>query len=445
VGLTLGPSGSVFVVFRKPLASAIAATRLIHDGETVLSATPGSEPKVRIERATYGVPGSPDQTRDVRQKVQQKADAGEHNFLVSSLAEGDDPAPNVLKTLVVDFVIGGTHYTVKGQDPAIVHLTANGVGLVVEKARYGVLDDPKRTRDVRAKLQRLVDAGESSFPVSRMADGDDPALMVVKTLEVEYSLDGKQMSAHGTDPELIELRPLAAERELVAELHATSASKLALQAFQPGKYEVEFGDGTRRQFDAQEIPQAQEVIGPWTVRFAPVWGGPAQATFEKLVSWSSHPDAGIKYYSGTAVYSAAFELPRTLLKGDRRLYLDLGRVEVMAEVKVNGKRFPLLWKRPYRLDVTAAARAGQNTIEIAVVNLWPNRLIGDEQMPEDSEREPNGTLKRWPQWLLDGKPSSAGRYTFSMWRLWKKNDPLLDSGLLGPVKLIPAQEFEVRN
>src|ERR1035441_8571361 len=102
VGLTLGPSGSVFVVFRKPLASAIAATRLIHDGETVLSATPGSEPKVRIERATYGVPGSPDQTRDVRQKVQQKADAGEHNFLVSSLAEGDDPAPNVLKTLVVD-------------------------------------------------------------------------------------------------------------------------------------------------------------------------------------------------------------------------------------------------------------------------------------------------------------------------------------------------------
>jgi hypothetical protein len=445
VGLTLGPSGSVFVVFRKPLASAIAATRLIHDGETVLSATPGSEPKVRIERATYGVPGSPDQTRDVRQKMQQKADAGEHNFLVSSLAEGDDPAPNVLKTLVVDFVIGGTHYTVKGQDPAIVHLTANGVGLVVEKARYGVLDDPKRTRDVRAKLQRLVDAGESSFPVSRMADGDDPALMVVKTLEVEYSLDGKQMSAHGTDPELIELRPLAAERELVAELHATSASKLALQAFQPGKYEVEFGDGTRRQFDAQEIPQAQEVIGPWTVRFAPVWGGPAQATFEKLVSWSSHPDAGIKYYSGTAVYSAAFELPRTLLKGDRRLYLDLGRVEVMAEVKVNGKRFPLLWKRPYRLDVTAAARAGQNTIEIAVVNLWPNRLIGDEQMPEDSEREPNGTLKRWPQWLLDGKPSSAGRYTFSMWRLWKKNDPLLDSGLLGPVKLIPAQEFEVRN
>jgi hypothetical protein len=266
--------------------------------------------------------------------------------------------------------------------------------------------------------------------------------MVVKTLEVEYSLEGKRMSAHGTDPELIELRPLAAEKELVAELHATHARKLELQAFKPGKYEVEFHDGTHRQIDARDIPQAQEVIGPWSVRFAPAWGGPAQATFEKLISWSSHAEPGIKYYSGTAVYSAAFELPRTMLKGDRRLCLDLGRVEVMAEVKINGKRFPLLWKPPYRLDVTAAARAGQNTIEVAVVNLWPNRLIGDEQLPEDSERNPDGTLKRWPPWLLEGKPIPEGRYTFSMWHLWKKNDPLLESGLLGPVKLIPAQEFE---
>jgi hypothetical protein len=269
--------------------------------------------------------------------------------------------------------------------------------------------------------------------------------MVVKTLEVEYTLNGKRMSARGTDPEVIELSPLAAERELVAEIHAIDGRKLAVQAFKPGKYEVEFGDGTRREFSAAEIPEAQEVIGPWSVRFAPGWGAPAQATFEKLASWSSNADPGIKYYSGTAVYSAAFELPRTLLKGDRRLYLDLGRVEVMAEVKVNGKRFPLLWKQPYRLDVTGVARAGRNTIEVSVVNLWPNRLIGDEQLPEDSERNPDGTLKRWPQWLLDGKPSPAGRYTFAMWRLWKKTDLPLESGLIGPVKLISAQEFEIKN
>ena len=114
-------------------------------------------------------------------------------------------------------------------------------------------------------------------------------------------------------------------------------------------------------------------------------------------------------------------------------------------MKINGKRFPLLWKPPYRLDVTTAARAGRNTIEVMVVNLWPNRLIGDEQLPEDSERNPDGTLKSWPSWLIADKPSPTGRYTFSIWRLWKKNDALLESGLLGPVKLIPAQRFEFRN
>jgi hypothetical protein len=445
VGLRLGPSGSVFVIFRRPASNAIAAARLLHDGELVLSAQPGSQPQVRIERAMYGVPDSPDRFRDVRQKLQQKVDAGEHSFHVASLAEGDDPAPNVLKTVVVDYVIGGTHHSVKGQDPATVHLAADSVKVVVEKARYGVLDDPKRTRDVRDKLQRLLDAGESSFAVARMAEGDDPAVMVVKTLEVEYTIDGKRLSAHGTDPELIELSPLAAEREQVAELHCTSARTLALEAFQPGKYEVEFSDGTRRQFSLPEMPPAREISGPWSVRFSPGWGAPSQATFERLLSWSSHADPGIKYYSGTAVYSAAFELPRALLKGGRRLCLDLGHVEVMADVKLNGKRLPLLWKPPYRLDVTTAARAGQNNIEVAVVNLWPNRLIGDEQLPEDSERNPDGTLKHWPSWLLEGKPSPTGRYTFSMWHLWKKNDALLDSGLLGPVKLIPAQEFECRH
>ena len=445
VGLNLGPSGSVFVIFREPAANAIAATRLLHDGELILSAQSGSQPEVHIERAAYGVPGSADRTRDVRQQVQQRVDAGERSFQVASLAEGNDPAPNALKTLAVDYVIAGNHYTIKGQDPAVVHLSAESVRVVVEKARYGVLDDPKRTRDVRDKLQRLLDAGESSFAVARMAEGDDPAVMVIKTLEVEYTLDGKRMSAHGTDPEMIELKPLAAERERVAELHAVDDRRLALQAFKPGKYQVEFRDGKRRQFTASEIPQAREVSGPWSVRFAPGWGAPAQATFEKLVSWSSHADPAIKYYSGTAVYSAAFDLPRSLLAKGQRLYLDLGRVEVMAEVKVNGKRFSLLWKPPYRLDITAVARAGQNTLEVAAVNLWPNRLIGDEQLPEDSERNPDGTLKRWPQWLLDGKPSPTGRFTFSMWHLWKKNDPLLESGLLGPVKLIPAQQVEFRN
>ena len=74
-----------------------------------------------------------------------------------------------------------------------------------------------------------------------------------------------------------------------------------------------------------------------------------------------------------------------------------------------------------------------------MVNLWINRQIGDEQLPEDSDRKPNGTLKSWPAWLAEGKPSPTGRYTFTSWRLWKKGDPLVESGLLGPVTLLGVE------
>ena len=78
-------------------------------------------------------------------------------------------------------------------------------------------------------------------------------------------------------------------------------------------------------------------------------------------------------------------------------------------------------------------------LEVKVTNLWPNRIIGDEQLPEDSERR-EGALQSWPQWLLDGKPSPAGRYTFAVNRHWKKSDPLFPSGLIGPVTLRPSVE-----
>jgi hypothetical protein len=116
--------------------------------------------------------------------------------------------------------------------------------------------------------------------------------------------------------------------------------------------------------------------------------------------------------------------------------LDLGEVEIMARVVVNGKDLGILWKRPFQIGVTEALQAGENLLEIEVVNLWINRMIGDEHLPEDSRRNPNGTLEDWPAWLDEGKPSPAGRHTFTTWRLWKKDDPLQPSGLLGPVRIL---------
>lgn len=183
-----------------------------------------------------------------------------------------------------------------------------------------------------------------------------------------------------------------------------------------------------------DLKPVQEISGPWEVRFDPKWGGPAKVTFDKLEDWSKHRDDGVRYYSGTATYSCRFEV------ADRKsqTFLDLGRVAVMADVTLNGKPLGILWKPPYRVDVTEALKPGENLLELKVVNLWINRLIGDEQLPEDSDRNPNGTLKSWPAWLAEGKPSPAGRFTFTTHRLWKKDDPLVESGLLGPVTLRAA-------
>jgi hypothetical protein len=107
------------------------------------------------------------------------------------------------------------------------------------------------------------------------------------------------------------------------------------------------------------------------------------------------------------------------------------------------KDLGILWKPPYRVDVTAAVRPGPNHLEVSVVNLWVNRLIADEALPEDGRRKPDGTLQSWPSWLQEGRPSPAGRLSFTSWRLWKKGDTPVASGLLGPVRLLAAQRVAV--
>jgi hypothetical protein len=110
----------------------------------------------------------------------------------------------------------------------------------------------------------------------------------------------------------------------------------------------------------------------------------------------------------------------------------------MAEVRVNGKMLGIVWKPPYRVNVSGVLKPGDNVLDLKVVNLWINRQIGDEQLPDDCDRNADGTLKSWPKWVQEGKPSPAGRYTFSSWKLWKKGDLLQESGLLGPVTLHQA-------
>ncbi len=357
----------------------------------------------------------------------------------------------------IHFEPGGSVFVVfrQGTEPfdPVVSVTRDGqpvlpapehkAKVVIEKAVYGVLSDPSRTRDVRAKLQAVVDGGELSFQVARMAQGDDPAFGIVKTLIVEYTADGKPFKVSGTDPEEITLVTSAGSEQVIA-VQRGSDGRIYLKAWQPGGYELRTASGRTLRGEAPVLPQPLEIAGPWQLRFPPNAGAPEQVTLERLASWSEHSSPGVKYFSGTATYTKTLAIPPQMLGENRHLVLDLGNVQVVAQVKLNDKDLGTLWKSPYRLDITDAVKPGENALEVRVTNLWVNRMIGDENLPEDSSRKPDGTLKEWPAWVREGKPSPTGRYTFTSWRLWKAGDSLLESGLLGPVTLRAIEQVTVK-
>jgi hypothetical protein len=204
---------------------------------------------------------------------------------------------------------------------------------------------------------------------------------------------------------------------------------------QVGQYTLQTANNKEIKIEIAKLPEPLKITGPWDVQFAPDWGAPPHVQFPELTSWSDHSDQGVRYFSGKATYHKKIQVSADMLKKDRLLFLDLGEVEVIAIVKLNGKDLGILWKKPFRLDITSAAYEGENSLELTIVNLWPNRLIGDANLPEDCSWTNGCELKKYTQWLLDDKPSPTGRFTFSIIKVWSKDDTLRKSGLIGPVVL----------
>lgn len=219
-----------------------------------------------------------------------------------------------------------------------------------------------------------------------------------------------------------------------------------------GRYEIEYTDGAKRTITLGCVRVPFEIKGPWQVTFPalPVYGHPlgtpTAVVLEHLVDWSEHESPDIKYYSGTASYRAEFDLPEvfrqpagTIAEGADRWFLDLGNVQVLARVLVNGQDCGGLWASPFRVDVSGLLRSGKNSLEVEVSNLMVNRMIGDDVIyPEDTGHESNApsTLKAWPQWLLQCEPRPTERKTFAVYKQYDASSPLLPSGLIGPVRLI---------
>ena len=183
-----------------------------------------------------------------------------------------------------------------------------------------------------------------------------------------------------------------------------------------------------------ELKPIQELSGAWEVAFDPKWGGPEKITFDTLQDWSARPEPGIKYYSGIATYRKIINLTKIPLG---KAYLDLGVVRDMARVRLNGQDLGVVWCAPWRMEVTGAINAGDNLLEIEVVNRWANRLIGDKQ-PADA----NVRTLECPPGFFGGQPFKAGRYTYCLHDPYNAQSPLDPSGLLGPVTLRTVPDFK---
>ena len=184
------------------------------------------------------------------------------------------------------------------------------------------------------------------------------------------------------------------------------------------------------------LTKVGELDGAWQVAFDPKWGGPASVEFEKLVSWTERPEPGIKTYSGTATYRKVFDLPVEVRNqksavsknsapgSDLRpltsdLYLSLGGLGFIADVRLNGKNLGVVWAAPFQVKITGAVKPTDNVLEIDVVNGWWNRVLADESLP---------TERRLTQTNIRIQASH------------KKDKPQpVVSGLLGPVTLLQAE------
>lgn len=172
--------------------------------------------------------------------------------------------------------------------------------------------------------------------------------------------------------------------------------------------------------NSHSLPRPEENIlsvieGGWKVNFQAGRGAPASAEMNQLASWTVNSDPGIRYFSGTGAYFKTINIPGNWQQKGARILVDLGEVKNLAEVIVNGKPAGLVWKQPFRVDITDQLRQGQNQLEIRVTNLWVNRLIGDQQ------------------------PGVQQKITYTTMPFYKADSPLLPSGLIGPVKLISRQ------
>ncbi len=287
-------------------------------------------------------------------------------------------------------------------DAQVVHAVPSGPTVVL--ASYGDPSDASRRKDVTDLVREALSSGAGAVTPSNAWAGGDPAYKTRKKLLVVLRLPGgeeKHLEAWEGSP-LALVEPAALPRPACDVLDGGER----LLAWEPGLYRAAREDGTHWSGEARHA-RSVALSGPWTLAFPAGWGAPEAIQLDSLKSWTELdlPDEA-KAFSGTARYTA--ELAIDTLAPGTRVELDLGRVEVIACVQVNGQAAGSVWSPPCRFDITGLVKPGTNRLTVEVTNTWFNRLVYDAGLDEPARKT----------WTIDGPA---------------KGSSLMPAGLVGPV------------
>jgi len=420
--LSFGPHGSMFVVFREPAAPA--AKRIVsvaHDGREVLgtqvtppSAGAGGDSPNEFTFAAWIKPS--DETTLVRETNRGVVGMSEkrNDALAAPHGDGFGGSGHAGCGLAVGtngvcvFEHGANYFA-----PTLVHATLlsdwTQVAVVYQAGQAKLYLNGALVR-TGLKSEHIVHSGAGAGGLAQFRG------KLGSFAQFSRALSSSEVG------ELTRTlsRPDRAGSGPAIQLTGSGGALLALVK-QPGNYELTFGDGKRRQLSIAELPASEVLAGPWEVQFMPGWGAPERVVFDPLGDWIQCAEDGIRHYSGKATYRKTFTLPPSQISNAKaQMFLDLGDVRDLATVRVNGKDLGTLWLAPWEVEITDAAKPGENTIEVEVVNVWNNRLVGDAALPVAQRRT-----------LLLAPTVKAGA-------------PLLPAGLLGPVVVRYAVERVIR-
>lgn len=226
-------------------------------------------------------------------------------------------------------------------------------------------------------------------------------------------------------------------------------NKPVIRLKEKGDYTILSGSNNSRNKIQTEEPVIKILNNDWHISFQPKRGAPPTAHFNQLISFTEHNEKGIKFFSGKATYRKSLLLAGDELSKEKAIFLDLGTVKNVATIIVNGKKVNTFWKPPFVAEISSYCKRGENHLEVEVTNLWPNRMIGDEYESDDCVWGPDRNfgyvkpskkigrnLQVVPGWVKEkGERPSTNRITFTTMDFFDKEDALLPSGLLGPVKV----------